>query len=129
MKRPVDLKYASSHEWVRLEGDVATVGITDFAVEQLGDLAFVDLPDTGAQVTRGDAFGEIESTKAASELFAPVSGEIIEVHSALAEELHHISDSPFDGGWMLRIRVSQPDELDNLMSAVDYEEHLREKES
>ncbi|HVR73805.1 MAG TPA: glycine cleavage system protein GcvH [Planctomycetota bacterium] len=128
MARPEDIKYTASHEWVRVEGDTAVVGITDHAVEQLGDLAFVDLPKKGAQVEKGSPFGEIESTKSVSELFAPLSGEIVEVHDDLVENLLLITTSPFAEGWMVRIRMSEPSEVDTLLSAADYAAHLRTEE-
>ena len=121
METPAELKYSPSHEWLRIEGDVGTVGITHHAVEQLGDLAFVDLPEAGRTIQQSEAFGEIESTKTVSELFAPVSGEIVEVHTSLVEELHLISETPYEDGWMVKIRMSQPQEADTLLSATDYE--------
>lgn len=128
MARPENLKYTSSHEWVRVEGDIAVVGITDHAVEQLGDLAFVDLPKKGDQAERGVPFGEIESTKSVSELFAPLSGEIVDVHDDLVENLLLITTSPFGEGWMVRIRMSDPSEVESLLSAEAYAAHLLTEE-
>jgi glycine cleavage system H protein len=128
MARPTDLKYTPSHEWVRVEDGVAVIGITDHAVAELSDLAFVDLPEKGMQVEKDTRFGEIESTKSVSDLIAPVSGEILAVHDELVENLQLISDSPFDEGWMVRIRMSDPSELESLLSAADYAAHIeREK--
>ena len=120
MSRPEDLKYTRSHEWVRIDGDVAEIGITDYATEQLNDLAFVDLPEKGAAASKDTRFGEIESTKSVSDLMAPVSGEIIEVHTELADELEKISSSPYSAGWMIRVRMSDPSELESLLSAEEY---------
>ncbi|HZN59579.1 MAG TPA: glycine cleavage system protein GcvH [Planctomycetota bacterium] len=124
MARPTNLKYTSTHEWVRVEGDVAVVGITDYAVEQLSDLAFIDLPEKGTMVEKDKRFGEIESTKSVSDLIAPVSGEIIAVNSGLADDLQRISSSPFDDGWMVRIRMSKPPEVSSLLSADAYASHI-----
>jgi len=120
MSRPADLKYARTHEWVRVDGPVAEVGITDYATEQLNDLAFVDLPEKGTTVSKDVRFGEIESTKSVSDLVAPVSGEIIEVHTELADELEKISSSPYGEGWMIRVRMSDPSQLESLLSAEEY---------
>jgi glycine cleavage system H protein len=128
MSRPVDLKYTPTHEWVRVEGDVAVVGITDHAVEQLSDLAFIDLPEKGAAAEKDTRFGEIESTKSVSDLIAPVSGEIIDVNTDLVEDLQRISSSPYDEGWMIKIRMSNPSELGTLHSAADYDAHLKTEE-
>ena len=128
METPADLRYTRTHEWLRVDGEVATVGITSHAVEQLGDLAFVDLPDVGTALEQAQAFGEIESTKTVSELFAPVSGEVVEVHSDLAEELHLMSESPYNEGWLIKIRMSQPSEVEDLLSAQDYEAVIAQEE-
>ncbi len=126
--QPANLKYARTHEWVRVEGDVAVVGITDHAVEQLSDLAFVDLPEKGTRAVKDERFGEIESTKSVSDLVAPVSGEIIDVNTEVVENLPLISSSPFDQGWMVRIRMSNRSELDSLLSAEDYAAHILTEE-
>ncbi len=128
MSRPANLKYTRSHEWVRVEGDVATVGITDHAVEQLSDLAFVDLPRKGAKAEKDQRFGEIESTKSVSDLIAPLSGEIFDVNTEVIENLQLISLSPFDEGWLIRVRISNPAELKSLLSAEDYAEQLKHEE-
>jgi len=128
MSRPANLKYSPTHEWVRVEGDIAVVGITDYAVAELSDLAFVDLPEKGTVAEKDTRFGEIESTKSVSDLIAPVSGEIIDVNVDLVEDLEKISSSPYDQGWMVRIRMSSPAELDTLLSAEDYEAHLKSEE-
>jgi glycine cleavage system H protein len=119
--RPQDRSYSESHEWAQLDGDIATVGITDFAVEQLGELVYLDLPAAGTTVQRGAAFGEVESVKAVSDLNSPVDGEIVEVNEALADELSTLQDDPFAGGWLLKVRVAGSQALDGLLDAAAYE--------
>ena len=115
-----------SHEWARLEGDVVTVGISAHAVKQLSDLVYIELPEKGKKVKKGEPFGEIESVKAVSELFSPVDGEIIDVNAALSDNLESITKEPYGAGWMIKIKPSNPAELDRLMSAKDYEKHTAE---
>src|ERR1051326_3058577 len=103
MARPDDLRYTPSHEWLRVEGDVGTVGITDFAVEQLSDLVFIDLPAVGGAVVKDQRFGEIESTKTVSDLISPVSGTIVAVNTELPDHLESLSQSPFDKGWIIKV--------------------------
>ncbi len=124
MTRPTDLKYTPTHEWLRVEGKVATVGITDFAVEQLSDLVFIDLPKVGVQVTKDSRFGEIESTKTVSDLISPVSGKIVAVNDELTEHVDLISQGPFGKGWMLKIEMTKPTEAGELLSAADYQKQL-----
>ena len=125
MASPSDRKYTKEHEWVRADGDVGTVGITDYAQDQLGDIVFVDLPAAGTKVTALAKFGEIESVKAVSELFSPVSGEVVERNEALTDNPQWVNDDPYGEGWMLRVRLSAPAELDKLMSAEEYETFLQ----
>ena len=117
---PTDLKYTPSHEWARIEGETAIVGITGFAQEQLGDITFVDLPSVGAQVTQGAEFGSIESVKAASELYSPVTGEVIEVNSALETSPELVNQDPYQGGWMIKVKLSA--EPQGLLDASAYEQ-------
>ena len=117
---PANLKYASSHEWALLEGDIVTVGISDHAQDALGDLVYVELPTVGDAVSQGDEAGVVESVKAASDIYAPVSGEIIEVNEALADSPEIVNSEPYEGGWLYKIRVSDVAELDALMSAEEY---------
>jgi glycine cleavage system H protein len=117
---PTDLKYSASHEWARIEGDTATVGITSFAQEQLGDITFVDLPAVGAQVTQGSEFGSIESVKAASELYSPVTGEVVEVNAALDANPELVNQEPFEGGWMIKVKLSSDPQ--GLLDASAYEQ-------
>ena len=119
MKYPSELKYTKTHEWVRLEGDVAVVGITDFAQDALGDVVFVDLPQTGRTVEAGAAVAVVESVKTASDIYAPLSGEIIEVNSALSDKPELINQSPYAEGWLFKMRVN-PSDVNGLLSAADY---------
>lgn len=121
---PIELKYASSHEWARLEGDIVVVGITDHAQEALGDLVFVELPEVGDTVNAGDEAGVVESVKAASDIYAPVSGEVIEVNPALEDTPELINSDPYGEGWMYKIRVVSVEELDNLLAAEEYDEQV-----
>ncbi len=121
---PIELKYASSHEWARLEGDIVVVGITDHAQEALGDLVFVELPEVGDTVNAGDEAGVVESVKAASDIYAPVSGEVIEVNPALEDTPELINSDPYGEGWMYKIRVASVEELDNLLAAEEYDEQV-----
>ena len=118
---PTDLKYATSHEWARLEGDIITVGITDHAQEALGDLVFVELPEVGDSVNAGDEAGVVESVKAASDIYAPVSGEVVEINPALEDTPELINSDPYGEGWMYKIKVSDLAELDDMMSADEYD--------
>ena len=128
MATPEDNHYAKSHEYVHLEGSTATVGITEYAQKELGDVVFVELPQVGTELEAGDELGSIESVKAVSELFSPVSGEVIEVNEALADNPALVNTDPWGDGWMVRIKVSDATEVDELMSAEEYEEYI-EKES
>ncbi|WLD13335.1 glycine cleavage system protein GcvH [Planctellipticum variicoloris] len=117
------LKYARTHEWVALEGDVATIGITDFAVHLLSDLVYVDLPKAGRVIQVGQTFGEVESVKAVSDLYAPVSGEVIEVNAGLPDKLEALTADPFGAGWMVKVRLSNSAELGQLMDHATYQAH------
>jgi glycine cleavage system H protein len=115
------MKFSKEHEWIRVEGDVATIGITQHAAEQLGDLVFVELPDVGKTVAPGDEAAVVESVKAASEVYAPVSGEVVEVNSVLADEPGKVNEAPQGDGWFLKLKLSNPSELDGLMDEAAYE--------
>ena len=126
LNHPADLKYSKTDEWVRVEGDQATIGITDYAQDQLGDIVYVDLPWTaGENVSHEQKFGDIESVKATSELLSPLSGEVTSVNEDLKEHPEFINDSPYEEGWMLVMKLSNPTELDSLMSADEYEQYLQ----
>lgn len=117
---PAELKYATTHEWLRLEGDVAVIGITDHAQEALGDLVYVELPDVGDVLHAGDEAGVVESVKAASDIFAPVSGEVIAINETLADSPEVVNSEPYDGGWLYKIRIADTSELEALMTAAEY---------
>ena len=120
MPEPSDLKYAKTHEWARIEGDVATIGITQHAQEELGDVALVLFPEVGRVVGRGEKFGEIESIKAVSDLYAPVGGEVIAVNDALTEAPEQVNDAPYGDGWMLKIKMTDPADADALLDSTAY---------
>lgn len=124
---PADLKYTKDHEWARREAQGIRVGITEFAVEQLGDVTLVDLPAKGAKLKAGAHFGDIESVKAVSELFAPISGTVLEVNSALADHPEHVNDGPYDKGWMLLIAPDVDADYDKLLDAAAYQKLLDEQ--
>ena len=125
---PEDNHYAKSHEYIHLDGDVGTIGITDYAQSELGEVVFVELPQVGAELEAGDELGSIESVKAVSELFSPVSGEVVEVNERLADKPELVNTDPYGDGWMIKIKVSNKDEIDELMTSEEYEEYV-EKES
>jgi len=118
---PTDLRYTKDHEWVRVEGDEATVGITEYAAGQLGDIVFVELPDGGRSLEQFATFGVVESVKAVSDLFAPVSGEVLATNDALTGSPELINADPYKGGWMIRLRLAKPDEVDDLLDAAAYD--------
>ena len=124
---PDDRSYSEEHEWAKLDGDEVVVGITDFAQAQLGDVVYVELPRVGDQVRQMKVMGVIESVKAASDLYSPVTGEVVAVNEAAATEPQKINDSPYDEGWLIRVRPESTDELANLMSAADYDRHVNER--
>ncbi len=124
---PKDLKYDREHEWVRMDGDVATIGISDFAQDQLGEVVYVDLPSVGDAVSTGESFGEVESVKSVSELFSPVAGEVLEVNSALDDAPETVNDDCYGDGWMIKVKVDDLSEVDALMDADDYEAFLAEE--
>src|SRR6185436_9953105 len=114
MTFPENLKYTKEHEWVRVEGDAAVIGITDFAQGELGDVVFVELPAKGKKFRQGETFGTVEAVKAVSDLYAPVSGEVVEVNSALEKASEAVNKEPYSGGWMIRLRLADPKELNGL---------------
>jgi glycine cleavage system H protein len=124
---PDDRFYSKSHEWIRVEGDTATIGITDHAQKELGDVVFVELPDTGEIFDEGQEFGTIESVKAVSELFLPIAGEIVEVNKALVDEPNAVNEDPHGDGWLVQVKVSSDGVLDGLMNAAAYEKFVEEE--
>lgn len=117
---PNDRKYTKEHEWVLVEGDTATVGVTDFAANELGDIVFVDLPGVGDELNQGDTVGSIESVKAVEDLYVPVSGEVVEINESIDAAPETVNQEPFDGGWLFKIKLSDAGELDNLLDAGAY---------
>jgi glycine cleavage system H protein len=122
-----DNLYSKDHEWVLVQDTVGTIGITDYAQHELGDVVYVDLPEIGDTFEAGDPFGSIESVKAVSEVFCPIGGEVIEVNTKLEESPELINQSPHDKAWMLKVRITNPDELKELLNAEEYEEYLQEQ--
>lgn len=120
MEVPDDLRYSAEHEWVRVDGETATIGITDFAQDSLGDVVYVALPDAGATVARAASIGEVESTKSVSDVYAPVSGTVAEVNTALEERPELVNEDPYGAGWMFRLTLSDPAEVDQLLDAAGY---------
>lgn len=123
---PDDLKYSLSHEWLKIEDDLATVGITEHAQSELGDIVFIELPEVGAVVQKGDMFGTVESIKSVSDIMAPVSGDIVEVNEELTETPERVNESPYTAGWMVIIRMDDPTEAEDLMSSQQYERFIEE---
>jgi glycine cleavage system H protein len=121
---PADLKYTKDHEWIRISGDTAEIGITDYAQKQLGDVVYVDLPDAGKRITAGDSFGSIESVKAVSELFAPMSGDIVEVNAELKNHPEVVNTNPH-GTWMIKVRLVNPGEARSLLDSAQYQDLTR----
>ncbi len=121
---PTDRRYTKEHEWVKIEGDIATIGITEFAQSELGDVTYVEVPQIGQQLTQGQAFGVVESVKAVSDIYAPVGGEVLEVNDALANEPEQVNSSPYDGAWMIKLRVTDPGTTSELLSADEYAAHV-----
>jgi glycine cleavage system H protein len=128
MNFPEDLKYTKEHEWARQKGGRVTVGITDFAQDQLGDVVYVELPAVGDEVKRGESFGVVESTKAVSELFAPVSGRVVEVNDPLVEAPEIVNEDPYEEGWMIAIEPSDPKELAELLDVKAYAAFVAEQD-
>ncbi len=126
MSVPPELRYTKEHEWLRLAGDEATVGITDYATEQLGDVVFVELPEVGRTLDQFATFGVVESVKAVSDLYAPISGEVVAVNEALADHPELVNSDPYGAGWLIRIRPRDPGEVENLLDAAAYEALVRE---
>jgi glycine cleavage system H protein len=123
---PEDLKYTSEHEWIRVAGDTAEVGITDYAQDQLGDIVYVSLPEAGAEVAAGDSIGELESTKSVSDIFAPVSGTVTEANTGLDDAPEKVNSDPYGAGWLIRIRLTEAGAVDGLLDAEGYRAQIGE---
>ncbi|XP_078437329.1 single hybrid motif superfamily protein [Wolffia australiana] len=124
-----DLKYADSHEWVKVEGNSATLGVTDHAQEHLGDVVFVELPEVGAQVSKGASFGAVESVKATSDVYTPVSGKVVEVNQELLQSPGLINGSPYENGWLIKLELSDSNEVNSLMDSDQYEKFCKEEDA
>lgn len=122
MNIPESLKYTEDHEWVKVDGDIATVGITDFAQGELGDIVYVEIETEGEEIDKGEVFGTVEAVKTVSDLFMPVSGEVVEVNEELEDSPEIVNDDPYEKGWMVKIKMSNTNELDELLSADQYKE-------
>ena len=125
---PEDLHYSKDHEWVKVEGDVGTIGITDYAQNSLGDVVYVELPKVGDKFEAHESFGSVESVKAVSEIFTPVGGEIIGVNESLQDEAEKVNTDPYGDAWMIRIRMTNPGEVDSLLNAAEYEDFTKAEE-
>ncbi len=125
---PPELRYTKDHEWVQVADGIGTVGITDYAQDQLGDIVYMDLPSPGKQLTQLAVFGEIESVKTVSELYSPVSGEIVESNQALADKPELINESPYDEGWLMKVRLADQGEVDKLLTADEYSQFIEQEE-
>lgn len=129
MEFPDDLKYTKEHEWVKVEGNVAAVGVTDYAQEQLGDIVYLELPEEGESVTKGDGFGVVESVKAVSDVYAPVSGEVAEINDSLKERPETVNEDAYGEGWLVKIDMANIEELDDLMDYKAYQAFIREEQA
>lgn len=127
MNIPSELKYSKEHEWVRVTDEVATIGITDFAQEELGDIVNVELPDEGDTFAKDEAFGAIESVKASSEVFCPVGGKVVEINEPLFDTPELLNEDPYDEGWMVKVQLGDPSDLDGLMDAAAYQQYIEEE--
>ena len=121
---PENLRYSKDHEWVQVDGDVATIGITDYAQHSLGDVVYIDMPRVGDKLSPHEAFGSVESVKAVSEIFTPVAGEIVEVNDGLNDTPEAVNNDPYSAGWMIKVKMDNPGEADAMLAAVEYEEYL-----
>lgn len=126
MSVPANLKYTNSHEWLMVEGELATIGITDHAQAELGDIVYLELPETGRVLRKEEVFGTVESVKAVSELYSPVSGEVVETNAPLCDATETINKDPYDTAWLLKIKVSNPEELDSLLDSTAYANLIEE---
>jgi glycine cleavage system H protein len=124
MNIPENLKYTKEHEWLRVEDETGTIGVTDYAQGELGDVVFVELPKVGLKFKQNDSIGTIEAVKTVADIYAPISGEVLEVNSALSDSPDLINNDPYGKGWMLKVRINQLDEIDSLMNTDDYKKHI-----
>ena len=122
---PEDVKYTEDHEWAKITGDIVTIGLSDYAQDQLGEIVFVELPEAGDSFSKGDEFGSVESVKAVSEVYIPISGDIIEINTALEDAPELVNEDCYEGGWIIKVKASDPSQLDNLMDKAAYLEMLK----
>lgn len=127
MEFPEGLKYSKEHEWVLVEGNIATIGITEYAQEELGDIVYVELPEVGEKIVKDDPFGAVESVKAVSDIYAPVSGAVLEINEMLPDNPETINDDPYGDGWMIRVELSDKDDLKDLMDEEEYSEYVAQQ--
>ncbi|OGQ05470.1 MAG: glycine cleavage system protein H [Deltaproteobacteria bacterium RIFCSPLOWO2_01_44_7] len=127
MEFPEDLKYTKEHEWVKVNGEIATIGITDYAQEQLGDIVYLELPAEGEAVEQGEPFGVVESVKAVSDLYAALSGTVLEINDPLVENPETLNEDCYEEGWLIKIKIGDPKELKNLMDCKSYQAHIKEE--
>ncbi len=127
MEFPQEFKYSKEHEWIKVESNTVTIGITDYAQDSLGDVVYVELPQEGTAMVKGETFGVIESVKAVSDLYSPVSGAIVEVNDSIIDNPEVINEEPYGDAWMLKVELSNPEELDELLSSDDYQQHVEEE--
>lgn len=127
MTFPEDLKYSKEHEWVRLGGNTATIGLSDFAQDQLGEIVFVELPEEGEEFGKDDAFGVVESVKSVNDVYAPVSGRIVEINDPVVDSPEIVNEDPYGDGWLIKIEVTDPADLKDLMTAKQYEAYIKEE--
>jgi glycine cleavage system H protein len=128
MEIPKELRYSKEHEWAAVDDNIATIGITDYAQAQLGDIVYVELPEAGTQVTKDDKFGVVESVKAVSEVYSPVTGTVVAVNTGLPNSPETVNEEPYGDGWMIRVELSDPEELNDLMTAAEYEKFIEAAE-
>jgi len=128
MEIPKELRYSEEHEWAAVDENIATIGITDYAQEQLGDVVYIELPETGTEVTKGDKFGVVESVKAVSDIYSPVTGTVVAVNTGLPNTPETVNEEPYGDGWMIRVEMSDLEELNDLMTAAEYEKFIKEAE-
>jgi glycine cleavage system H protein len=121
---PEDLRYTKDHEWIRIAGEIGTVGITDHAQEELGDIVYVELPKVGTKLEQAATFGSVESVKAVSDIYSPVAGEVTEANSALADSPEKVNDEPYGEGWIMKLRLTTPQQVESLMTAAQYQEYI-----
>ena len=126
MTAPRDLRYTKSHEWVRIDGDIATIGLSDYAQAELGDITYLELPEVGSNVTQSEPFGVVESVKAASDIYAPLDGEVIEINSAAVDAPDVVNASPYDNAWLVKVRLSDPAQIETLMDPDTYDTFAEE---